>query len=160
MIVCCTKKLIPMIAVFLAVGCTSELNDSRFPTGSQVMVPSSDYQSLVVVNSDAGAVNILDLQSGENTEVVIGAEPTRLARAKNTIWATLRAQRSIVSLVKTDSGFTKSATIEVGAEPFGVVAAEDGDRIFVSISLEDRVEEREGETGELLRSWKVQDEPR
>lgn len=152
--------LVPLAAASLLVGCGGRLEDARYPTGSQSIVSSTDYAAVYTVDADAGLVVRVDGQSGRVRTTEVGGEPTRLARANGRVLATLRADRAIAVLDEVDGDLELSHTVSVGAEPFGIVASEDGTRVYVAESVQGRVSELDGSTLERLDSWDVRGEPR
>jgi mono/diheme cytochrome c family protein len=144
----------------LLVGCGGRLEDARFPTGSQSIVSSTDYEAVYTVDPDAGTVVRIDARTGRVRTIDVGGEPTRLARANGRVFATLRAERAIAVLDEIDGDLELSHTVSVGAEPFGIVASEDGTRLYVAESTQGRVSELDGTTLERLASWDVSGEPR
>src|SRR5688572_21870829 len=130
-------------AVFVgAVGCNKGgLDDSRFQTGSQAMVASSDFEALYVANVDHGTVSRVDPGASRYDTIEVGLEPTRIARAGNRVFVTLRGERAVAVLEEDGSSLRFETKIQVGAEPFGIVGNEKGDRIYVASSLSMRVDE-------------------
>ncbi|MEQ1503354.1 MAG: c-type cytochrome [Myxococcota bacterium] len=147
--------------VTLLAGCGGSLRDDRFPTGSGTMVATRGYDAYVAVNVDEGTVSRLDRATGAVSELAVGREPTRIARVgKRELWVTLRGERAI-AVVEDDHGALKTTgKIPAGAEPHGIVASEDGDRVYVANTLSDEVAEYDGKSRELLRTFHVQDEPK
>jgi mono/diheme cytochrome c family protein len=112
------------------------------------------------VDTDGGTVAAIDAVGNTVTRTYVGLEPTRIARAGERLFVTLRGERSLAVLERSDSGLTLLSKIPVGAEPFGVVASENGRRVYVAAALEGEVHEIDAETLEITRSWTVRDEPR
>jgi DNA-binding beta-propeller fold protein YncE len=150
-----------MSAVFVgAIGCNAGgLDDPRHQTGSQTMVASSDYRALYVANVDHGTVSRVD-PAGSVIEFQAGLEPTRIARAGDRVFVTLRGERAVAVFNENGTELELETKIEVGAEPFGVVANEKGDRIYVASSLSYRVDEIDAEGLTILRSFPIDAEPR
>jgi DNA-binding beta-propeller fold protein YncE len=146
-----------VLATLALAACSSGLKDHRFPTGSDTMVATARYDAVVAVNVDEGTISRLDLGSDEVTELVVGAEPTRIARAGNRFFVTLRGERAVAVISKS---FEVEKLIKTGAEPFGVVASENGKRVYVSVSQSGEVIEIDAKKLERLRTFKVEDEPR
>jgi len=152
--------LLPFAAVGLLAGCGGRLEDARYPTGSQSIVSSTDYDAVYTVNPDAGTVVRVDAATGAVLTTEVGGEPTRIARANGRVLATLRAERGLAVLDEIDGGLELVRTVTTGAEPFGIVASEDGTRVYVAESVEGRIVELDGTTLEPLGSWDVRGEPR
>lgn len=148
-----------MIASAFACG-DPGLDDPRFQTGSRSMTASSDYQALYVANVDQGTIARIDPSSGERSEIEVGAEPTRVARANDRVFVTLRGERAVAVLLERSDRLELEARIPVGAEPFGVVASEDGSKVYVASSISRRVDEIDAEGLTILRSWDIPVEPR
>jgi DNA-binding beta-propeller fold protein YncE/mono/diheme cytochrome c family protein len=153
---------LPALTALLAVlsGCSGQLDDNRFATGSNTLVGSADFSSLHVVDTDGGSIATVSLEDDSVSTVTVGLEPTRIARAGNRIYATLRGERSLAVLEETDSGLILVDKIATGAEPIGVVASEDGEHIYVASSLSGLVSEIATLTLETTRSWAIENEPR
>lgn len=149
-------------AAFLFAACSSsgELSDKRLPTGSQSLATSSDFKALYVANTDHGTVGRVPLAGGARTDVAVGALPTRIARADQRLFVTVRGERKVAVLEERGDTLANVGDIDVGAEPFAVVASADGARVYVSVSLEDKVVEIDGGSLAVLREWKVSGQPR
>jgi mono/diheme cytochrome c family protein len=124
------------------------------------MVASSDYKALYVANQDHGTISRIDPSTRSVKEIEAGAEPTRIARAGKRVFVTLRAERAVAVFNENGSDLSFETKIEVGAEPFGVVANEAGDRVYVASSLSYRVDEIDAEGLTILRSFTMPAEPR
>ncbi|MCA9567915.1 MAG: c-type cytochrome, partial [Myxococcales bacterium] len=61
---------------------------------------------------------------------------------------------------ETATGAEKVDVIDVGAEPYGIVADEAGTRVYVAVSQANEVVEIDARTGDVLRTWSVPHEPR
>jgi hypothetical protein len=148
-------------AIVGAVGCNKGgLDDARYSTGSQAMVASSDYDALYVANVDHGTVTRVDPEAGRYDTFEVGLEPTRIARAGTRVFVTLRGERAVAVLNEKGSSLELETKIQVGAEPFGIVANEKGDRVYVASSLSMRVDEIDAEGLTILRSFPMPAEPR
>ena len=147
------------VAAAALVGCANQgLEDDRFATGSTPIVAGSQYQALYTANPDQATVSRVDVATGATAELEVGLEPTRIARAGDKLITTLRNERGIAII--DEATFTVDRVIPTGAEPYGVVATEDGSRFYVAVSMSGVVEEYDASTYELLRSWPVEGEPR
>ena len=116
---------------FLLCACHTSLDDTRFSTGSASLVASSDYSSVYVVEPDSGTLAIVGLDSESIQNVELGGEPTRVTRSGERVFVSLRTERQIAVLEQRGDGLTKVDEIQTGAEPFGLVASEDGERLYV-----------------------------
>ncbi|MCB9744515.1 MAG: hypothetical protein H6741_10835 [Alphaproteobacteria bacterium] len=148
---------LPLLAL---AACTGSLDDARYATGTQVAVAKSDYTAVYTANPAVGSVSRYDVASGSVEELELGGEPTRLARVGDKVLVTLRSERSLGVLEEVDGALSLTETIQVGAEPFGVLASEDGSRVYVSLSQEQQVIQLDGESLEVLQRFDVPDEPR
>jgi len=144
----------------LLTACASQLEDGRFPTGSSPVATSSDFAMIYAVDTDGGTVAAIDAASNEVSRIDVGLEPTRIARAGDRLFVTLRGERNLAVLDASGEALELVSKIPVGAEPFGVVASEDGETVFVAASLANQVHEIDAETLAITRSWTVRDEPR
>ncbi len=151
-------RLLTLATVAGLAGCGGgTLDDARFATGSSAIVAVDDYSSMVVANIEEGSVSRVDLESGAVTESAVGERPNRVARLGDRLLVTLRGERAIAVL--DEETLQVQTRIPTGAEPYGVVASEDGERFYVTVASERRVEEYDGESLERLRTWSVSEEP-
>jgi len=141
-------------------GCGGGAEDARNPMGSQGLITSQDYTALYVANAEEGSITRVDAVSMQTQETALPGEPTRLARIGDRIFASLRTERCIVELTETANGLKVGRRVDVGAEPYGLVASEDGTRLYVAVSMGGEVKELDGQSLEVLRVWKVEGEPR
>lgn len=145
----------------LTAGCGGSLKDDRFATGSATVVASSARDAVLNVNVDEGTVSRLDRSTGAIQELAVGGEPTRIARVgKDEYWVTLRADRAIAVISEKDGVLSLKTTLPAGVEPHGIVASENGKRVYVTNSQSDTVVEYDGKSREELRTFAVQDEPK
>lgn len=154
------SRLILLAAAGSLVACAGELNDSRFATGSSSVVASSDYQALYVANPDQGTISRVDVDAGTSTEIDVGLEPVRVARAGDLVFATLRGERAVAVLQEQDGSLVLQQRIELGAEPYGVVANEKGTTVWVANQLGGTVSEIDVETLSVVRDFPVDGQPR
>lgn len=147
------------ILLLSLVGCTSALHDASFPTGSQSIVAAEDASAVYAVDGDNGAVLREDLESGNLSSLEVGREPSRITRVGERLFVTLRAERAIVVLSDKNGTLTLEHRIETGAEPVGIVAREDGSRLYVALSSQNEVQELDGETFEVLRQFSIGGQP-
>ncbi len=116
---------------------------------------------LVAVNTDEDTVSWIQTATGEVDELEVGREPTRVTAAAGRIWVTTRLDGEVVELTVDDTGFFHVVQRRwVGSEPYGIVATADGSRVFVAVSMDDRVLELDTETLDPVRSFDVPSEPR
>jgi DNA-binding beta-propeller fold protein YncE len=146
------------LALLLLSGC-GRLKESSFPTGSQTLITAADGQSLLVVDTDAGLVARYGVDDESVTTVLVGSEPSRLARSGNRVFVTLRGERAIAVLEDREGVLVLQKKVSTGAEPIGIVAGENGTRVFVALSLEDEVHELDGTSLKVLRKWTVPGQP-
>ena len=152
-----TARTFILAAVTSLVACGGGLDDPTFATGSSAIVSTGVGETLVTANPDQGTLSRVDVESGAVTEADVGVEPTRVARLGDRLVVTLRGEDAI-ALVNAET-LAVEGRIATGAEPYGVVASEDGQRFWVAVSRSDRVDEYDAE-GTLLRSFAVPQEPR
>ncbi|MEZ4316255.1 MAG: c-type cytochrome [Myxococcota bacterium] len=127
-------------------------------TGSTTLVVDP-YGELINVNVDSGTISRTNPRTNAVIEVPVGSEPTRLAIAGDSLWVTLRNERAVVELgVDTlEAGVIRR--VELGAEPFGIVASPDGSRVYVALSQDAAVLELDANL-QVLRSFTLPGEPR
>lgn len=143
----------------LAAGCASRLDDATFATGSQTAVSAGDGTTALVVDADRHELTRVSPGSAETARVELPGEPSRVARAGDRAFVTLRDARSVAVVDLSGDGLSLADTVEVGAEPVGIVAREDGTRLYVALSTVDEVVELDGETLAPLRTFPVAGQP-
>jgi DNA-binding beta-propeller fold protein YncE len=143
----------------LLAACSSGLTESTFPTGSQTAISSHDLGSIFVVDEDHGAVSRFVVADGSVSSVPVGLQPERIARAGARVFVTLRGEGALVALTDEAGELTVREKVAVGAEPVGVVAREDGTRVYVALSQENAVVELDGESLSELQRWPVEGQP-
>jgi mono/diheme cytochrome c family protein len=141
-------------------GCAGGLEDGRHHTGSSTVVASADYAVVYSVDSEGGTLAAFEIDSQDVRNVDLGADPVRVARAGDELLVTLRGQREIAVVRDQDGELVVTDRIATGAEPYGIVASEDGERIYFTSSLSGLVHELDASTHEELRRWSVPDQPR
>jgi len=152
-----------LLATLAIAGCAAQkpLQDPLDQTGSSSMIASSSRQALYALNVDEGTLSVLDAGTGEiKQEIAVGREPTRIARSGSKVYVTLRAERGIAVLDETADGLTLDRVVPTGAEPFGIVASEDGSLVYVALSTEDQVQELDASTMAVVRTFAVEGQPR
>lgn len=149
-----------LAAAGVLTACGGSLDDARTPTGSTSVVADSSYQALLTANPDQGTISRLDLASGTVTEIEVGLEPVRIARAGDLYFATLRGERAVAVLSETDGQLRLDERIELGAEPYGVVADEAGSTVWVANQLGGTVSEIDVATRTVTREFAVAGQPR
>ena len=146
-----------LLSLWWMAGCTG--GRDLAPTGSQTVVASTSRNAIYALNAEEGSLSVVTLDGGVR-EIALGSDPSRIARAGDRVFVTLAGEGTVVELAETRDGLDETARHRVGAEPGGIVPSPDGKLIYVAITLEDRVEERDAESFELLRSFSVLDQPR
>ncbi len=155
------KKTLASAACLLVMGCTTGgVEDGRFSTGSSTVAASADYSIVYSVDTEGGTLAAYDVDDDSVRNVEVGAQPTRVARAGDDLLVTLRGQREIAVVDDRGGEMQVVDRIPTGAEPYGVIASEDGSRVYYSSSISGTVHELDGATHEELRTWRVQDQPR
>lgn len=147
-------------STFLALifaGCTGS---GAQPGGSSALVTSVDADALFVANSDHESIARFDLETQAVEHIPSPGEPTRIARVGSRLFVTLRAARSVGVFDGADGVPTPVTTLEVGPEPFGIVADDERRRVYVSVSIADEIVEIDADSLEILRRWSVPGEPR
>jgi DNA-binding beta-propeller fold protein YncE/cytochrome c peroxidase len=147
----------PLLAL---VACGSGLSETTFPTGSQTVVSSAEHTALYVVDEDGGKVHrYAAAGGGAVTSVTVGSRPSRLARVGDRVFVTLRGERALAELRDDGTKLSVVQTVKVGAEPLGIVAREDGTRLYVALSQEEAVIELDGGTLVETGRWSVVGQP-
>lgn len=148
------------VSLVLLAACGTGLQDAQFPTGSSTIVTTA-RGAVVNVNEDEGTVSWTNPDSGATVEMAVGERPVRLARVGTQLWVTLRGERAVAIVdVADDGSMSVVDKIDAGIEPFGIVSAEDGSRVYVASSRTGEVLEFDGATREVLRRFPIPDEPR
>ncbi|MDP2313429.1 MAG: c-type cytochrome [Pseudomonadota bacterium] len=143
----------------LLCACTASLHDGTFPTGSQTLIANADHDALYSVDTDGGRVVRYEPSTGALSSVDVGLEPTRIARAGDRLFVSLRGSRSVAVLDDQGGTLSAVATFEVGAEPVGIVAREDGKRLYVALSAQNEIVEVDATTFAIERTWSVSGTP-
>ncbi len=143
----------------LLCACTASLRDGTFPTGSQALIANADHDALYAVDADGSSVVRYDPATGALSAVEVGLDPARLARVENQVYVTVRGNRSIVVLEDRGGTLSRVSSFEVGVEPVGIVAREDGTKLYVALSAEDKVVEIDAATHTIDRTWSVSGQP-
>ncbi len=143
----------------LLAACSSSLTEATFPTGSQTAISSRDLAAILVVDEDHGAVARFDVAGGTVVSTEVGVQPERIARAGKLVFVTLRGEGALAVLDDDGVSLRLREVVDVGAEPVGVVAREDGTRLYVALSQENAVVELDGESFAELQRWSVGGQP-
>ncbi|MCB9688757.1 MAG: c-type cytochrome [Alphaproteobacteria bacterium] len=155
------KRASSLICLAMLAGCTPGGDgDAPVPTGSSTIAARG--QQVFTVSAWDQTLSMFDQQTGETAEMELSGKPTRIARVgEDELWVTLRGARAVAVLTLDESGLpTETARIATGPEPHGIVASADGSRVYVAVSQADEVVEIDAATRDVLRTWKVQDDPR
>jgi hypothetical protein len=113
--------------------------------GNQALIAAKDGTALYGLLFDEGLAFRLDPATAESRTLDIGALPARLTGWKGRLLATVRGERALVVLEDQGGELVEVDRVEVGAEPLGVVATADGERVFVALHAHDAVLELDGE---------------
>ena len=148
-----------LVAASLALAaCGGGLSDERHPTGSASIAADAAYDRVYVAQPDAGTVAVVEPGDGVLDQIDVGGEPTRIARAGDQMFVTVRTTGEVVVIDTTTRAV--SMRIPVGPDPYGIVAAESGDLVFATVGLDDKVVQIDPMTGEITRSFSVPGQPR
>ncbi len=149
-----------LASVIVLAGCNAGLEDPLHATGSTTILTSSDHAALITTNVEQGTVTRVDTETGVTHEIEVGGEPSRLARAGDSVVVSLRTERALAVLTRDGDTLSLDRTVSTGAEPVGVVADEDGTRVYVAASTSGVVQEFDAQSWELLREFAIEGEPR
>lgn len=147
-----------MLLTALLLACNAGLADGTFATGSQSIVTAAAHDAVYVVDPDGGRL-VRHGTDGSRSVVTVGSRPERVARVGNRLLVTLRGERAVAEVVDEDGALRLNGVAPVGAEPVGIVAREDGTRVYVALSLENVVVELDGDTLAERRRWAVDGQP-
>lgn len=140
-------------------ACTAPVEPS-FRAGSSNVALSADGERLYVADADNGTIMQVSLASGALASFVAGLEPTRIAQVGSDLWVTLRAAGQVAVIATTPSDMTVTDRIQLGGEPYGIVAAPDGKHVYVALSTADQVVEIDTSTHKVTRRFKLDHQPR
>jgi len=106
------------------------------------------------VNSDAGSVTAIGVDASDKlAEVEVGADPVRIARAGDSLFVTVRGSGEVVVLNDGNGQLSEAGRIAVGPDPFGIVANEQGTRVYVAVGMSGSVLEIDALTFEVLNRF-------
>jgi mono/diheme cytochrome c family protein len=125
------------------------------------MALSADHGTLFVADPDNGALARVNLATGDIESVLLGMEPTRIARIGDLLYVTLRAERAVAVVQILAGGDVELRSIHpIGAEPYGIVASPDGSRLYVALSTENVIVEVDPATMTVTGRHAIPGEPR
>lgn len=146
--------IVPFV-VAAACGPRAELG---FRSGSSALSVSGD--DVFVADADNGTLTRVSTGSGDLEAFVLGLEPTRVTRVGDDLWVTLRAAGEVAIVHDDGENLSLVDRIQVGAEPYGIVASPDGDFVYVALSTADRVVEIDTSSREVVRKFTIPGQPR
>lgn len=149
-------QLAPLV---LLLACNGGLHDKLYPTGSATLVRVDHGDAVVSVNTTEGSISRLDLESGAVEELVVGAEPSRVAPFGNRLLVSLRGESAVAVIDVSGDKMRLEKRIRTGSEPFGVVADEAGRHAYVAVSQGHEVLEIDRDLA-ITRRFPVSGEPR
>lgn len=156
------KLTLPGLLAASALACGDKargLEDPTHPTGSQTMALNAAKDAVVIAHPHEGVVSRVGLD-GQLQELMLDGEPTRVTKAGNRYFVSLRQARSVAVLNESNGALVEETRIAVGPEPFGIVASEDGATVYVASALGGVVQEIDANTLTVGRSFEVEGEPR
>ncbi len=116
-------------------------------------------EGLLAVDPDRSSVSWLGL-AGQQAELTVGKEPARLLRLGEATYVSLRGERAVLELLGAGKALRIGRRFDVGAEPYGLAALKDQNRLFVACGLSGTVEEIDLVSGSVVRTFPVPDQPR
>jgi hypothetical protein len=144
-----------------AVACSAPARPQ--PSGSSTLALSSDGKALYAVSVDDDALATMDLEHDAVDRVKLGSAPTRVARAKDRVFVSLRGER-MVAVLKEHPGqypaLVAETKLDTGAEPYGLVASPNEERLYIASSMSNEIEEVDVATLGVLRRFSAGVEPR
>ncbi len=156
-----------MVLLSLLMACSSSvpmeeptLDNARHATGSSTIALASDGR-LVVAEPDQGLA-LLDPTGALLQALPAGSDgpPARVARVGERFVATYPDNRRLGVFELLNGELREVQTIDVGVEPFGIVAREDGSYFYVACQMSAEVLEFDGQTFEQRRAFPVKSQPR
>ncbi len=148
------------LLVLAAFGCTDATFELTAPHGSSSIAATPGAAALYVANHVHESIARFEPESEKLDHIAAAGEPTRIAQLQERLFVTLRSARALGVYDGATTVPTYTTSVELGAEPFGVVVHAPTNRVFVTVSLEDLVYELDATTLEILRKWPVAGEPR
>ena len=137
------------------------LDNAAHPTGSQTLAVSPDQRFVVTTNALEKNVTLLNASTLEPLEQLeIGQTPERIAPLGDEFVVSLRGERALARLGVENNRLVVLDRVETGAEPIGLVTSEDASKVYVAVSQSGVVEERRGSDLEVIRTFKIEHEPR
>jgi hypothetical protein len=127
-------------------------------SGSGALTTSADGAALYAVLADEGLVARADPTDGAVDLLALDDAPSRLTRLGDTLLVTLRGARAIVVLEDDGGALVEVDRVATGAEPLGIVASPDGDRVWVALHGQDEVHELDADLA-FVRAFAVAGRP-
>src|SRR5687768_428820 len=149
------RTLPELIVCLMVIGCVDE---TRLSLGSGTIASNGQRDYLYVVSPDQMTLARVDLGKHSVDFQVTGHEPIRIGQSDDYVYVTNRGSRSISVFEETGEHLHEVSTLDVGAEPYGIAVS--GDRVYVSVSMENSVKEYVSKDLVALRTWSVDAEPR
>jgi len=150
-----------ILALALVAGCGNGKLDETYALGTSTITSSRSGDRVYAVNTVDGTISQVDVASGKAIELPVGLEPTRVALlSDDRLAVTLRGERAVAIIDISGTKPVLKQKVKVGAEPYGIVASQDGSVVYVALSQADEVVELDGKDLEELRSWTVLGDPR
>ncbi|TNE88163.1 MAG: c-type cytochrome [Deltaproteobacteria bacterium] len=142
------------------VGCqTASLDNPMHATGSRTIAANADMDHIVALNVEEGTLTVAQVNGLAQDPIEVGSEPTRVARVGDRYFVTLRGEGALAVVELQGSTAVVVDRLPLGAEPFGVVASEEGE-LFVALAGENAVVALDSDTLVETGRWSVPDEPR
>lgn len=110
------------------------------PSHSSTIAIDIERRRVVVVNSDADSVSILDADTHERVfEVPVGDEPRSVAIDQGVAWVTTRDDARLTAVDITTGARVAVIEMPYASQPEGVAISADGSRIYVSLAARGEV---------------------
>jgi mono/diheme cytochrome c family protein len=159
------------LLLFALIGCDTDVagDDPLLPrpptwvsarTASGTVVPGPGTSDMLFADTDRGEISYA-VNGNVQWSLPVGEEPTRMVRVGPSVYFTLREEGKIGYIdASNPTNPILRGTLDIGAEPFDIVALQRRDILMVSISQENSVKAVDPYTGRTLRSWDLDGEPR
>jgi mono/diheme cytochrome c family protein len=122
-----------------SIGCSGNLTNGKTQTGSQAMARAP--QGFVIAETAQERVTFLSRTSLAPRSIEVDGQPARVALAQGRAFVSVVTHRKLLVLsAEGDTELARVGEVDVGAEPFGVVASPDETRVYVALM----------QTGEIL----------
>jgi DNA-binding beta-propeller fold protein YncE len=148
-----------VVVALLGAGCVEPADTaagSGADTGGSPAV--NPGERVYAVLPEEGLVTRYDPATGVVDTLDVGGFPSRIIRFGGRMVASLRSERGLAVLDETGGGLALAEVVPTGAEPVGMAASADGERLYVALYGGEEVREYDADFT-VLRSFAVPGRP-